>query len=159
MEKAREQGTECELQRAISLFKCIKDDDIQEFLHNKAIEFEDREQCRVYLILDEDKFDSGEISVQAYFTLSHRSLRYNDGVSKSKIKNISGYKDRELESFVLIGQLGKHIDVEYSSPILLGDIMKYVDEIIYKDSHFYSKKANCFNTINLFDKAIFHRDT
>lgn len=62
------------LSDALNNFRCYKDKDIEHFLREQAFEFLRRNWCAVYLILDADSFDSGEIKVHAYFTLSHKTL-------------------------------------------------------------------------------------
>lgn len=116
--------------RALNLFKCDKDSDIEEFLHSKAVDFIAKDICQVYLILDEDAFDSDIIKVEGYFTLSHRALRFNEDVSKTKRKNITGFKDREITEFVLIGQIEKYISAERHSDLSLNEILAYAFEVI-----------------------------
>ena len=63
------------------------------FLQEKAISFVQRGWCSVYLIVDEDAFDNGELNVIAYFTLSNKVLNLPEKeVSKSKVKDVSGMK-------------------------------------------------------------------
>lgn len=121
------------------LFKCAKDSDIEDFLHNKAIDFEKRGYCTVYLILDEEKFDHGEVSVQAYFTLSHKSIQFASDVSKTVRGKISTHREAEIAHFVLIGQLGKYIEEvrpgEYvNSEITSEDILDDAFDMIQKSS-------------------------
>ena len=135
LDKARNSDSEEELIRALKTFKCYKDSDIEEFLHNKAVDFIGRDICRVYLILNEEEFDKQNIKIEAYFTLSLRTLGFEDEVSKSTRKRITGFKNRELTEFVLIGQLGKHMDMDengktYQSEIELDTILKYVFEVV-----------------------------
>lgn len=95
---------------ALDSFRCCKDNDIEIFLRSKAFRFLDCGWCSIYLIVDEQKFDAGTICVEGYFTLSHKSL-ISDGISKSKVKKVTGgFKEASSMHFVLIGQLGKHIE-------------------------------------------------
>ena len=125
---------------ALDSFRCCKDDDIETFLRQKAFDFIDKSLCSVYLILDEDKFDEGLLVVDAFFTLSHKSLISN-GISKTKIQRISGgFKHAEALHFVLIGQLGKHIyrqkDGEYNSAnISSAEILDFAFDIIKASSN------------------------
>lgn len=91
---------------ALSMFRCAQDDDIASFLPNKAIDFLHCGLCSVYLILEEESFLQGKLSIEAYFTLSHKTLCVPEGMSKSKIKEIDGFKTATSLHFVLIGQLG-----------------------------------------------------
>ena len=122
------------LSDALDSFRCCLDEDIEVFLRQKAFEFVHRGWCSVYLILDGSAFDAGRIEISAYFTLSHKSL-IPSGASKSKIKNASGFAAATSIHFVLIGQLGKHIekseDGRYiSASISAGEILDYAFEII-----------------------------
>ena len=45
----------------------------------------------------------------AYFSLTHKAVIFDETVSKSKRSKITGDKDSQDHSFVLIGQLGKRI--------------------------------------------------
>ena len=98
-ERASETGSESRLYDALDHFRCCKDNDIETFLRKNAFEFINRGWCSVYLIVDEAAFDAGEIKVDAYFTLSHKSL-IPENVSKSKIKSASGDKDSKSLHFV-----------------------------------------------------------
>lgn len=50
MREASEQQAENLLSEALDMFRCFKDADIESFLREKAIEFEKRGFCTVYLI-------------------------------------------------------------------------------------------------------------
>lgn len=45
------------LTEALHCFKCYKDADVQDFLNNKAIDFELRGWATTYLLLNSDDFD------------------------------------------------------------------------------------------------------
>ena len=118
----------------MSNFKCALDQDIETFLHNKAIDFERRGWCSVYCIVDEDVFRNGELDVIAYFTLSHKTLSAQPIKSRSLIKKISGFKTSTFLNFILIGQLGKYIvkekNVYRSVAITSTDILDMAFELI-----------------------------
>lgn len=159
MERAREHNTEGDLQRALSLFKCAKDLDIQDFLRNKAINYSDRRICYTYLICDEVLFDQGILSVQAYFTLSMKNISFGDEVSNSKRKTIAGYKDRTSEPVVLIGQLGKYIDDECIADISLGEILEYADEIIREATELIPCRASLVEcSFRVYDKGLYSKE-
>lgn len=94
---------------ALDSFRCFWDQDIELFLRKKAGAFIQRNWCSVYLIVDEQKFEEGNLKINAYFTLSHKAL-IPSKVSKSTLKDASGFKTAEAVHFVLIGQLGKYIE-------------------------------------------------
>ena len=94
------------IEAALRNFVCSKDADIEQFLHEKAIPFQQRKLCSTYLIVDEDAFRQGEIYIEAYFTLSHKSIVVPPDLSKQKVRTVAGFKDASSIHFVLIGQLG-----------------------------------------------------
>lgn len=75
------------MHRALLSFRCVLDADIESFLHDKVFEFYSRKLCSVYLFLNGDDFDAGKLKVEAYFTLSHKSIVASDNdISKTKIQ-------------------------------------------------------------------------
>jgi len=107
------------LVEALHCFKCAKDPDVQDFLNNKAIQFETRGWATTYLLLSQEAFESGILKIEGYFSLTHKAVVFADEVSLSARNKLTGSKVAQTESFVLIGQLGKNIslneDGTYSS--------------------------------------------
>lgn len=126
---------ESALNEAISLFHCIQDKDIELFLHNKATDFSNRGWCSVYLLLNEEQFNAGKIKIEAYFTLSHKSMVADaEHMSNSTIKRYGGMKNATTFDFVLIGQLGKHIDENERSKISGNEILDEAFDVIRQAS-------------------------
>jgi hypothetical protein len=125
-------------------FKCSLDDDIQSFIHEKAFDFERRGWSSVYLLFNEDSFSQGELSLEAFFTLSHKALSVSNEVSKTKRKIIfKGISPSDsFAHFVLIGHLGKNQSREYVSKITSGEILDAAFEIISR-----SKELITFNCV------------
>lgn len=121
LERASDIGGLDHLSDALDSFRCCLDEDIEVFLRQKAIHFMQRNWCSVYLIVDEQEFDSGHIKVDAYFTLSHKTL-IPTTASKTCVKDASGFKDSESVHFVLIGQLGKRIERLENGELLRSNI-------------------------------------
>ena len=90
-------------------FTCAKDEDIEIFLRYKARDYLKRKWCSVYLLLNEEKFSSGQLHVEAYFTLSQKSL-VAEKISRAKATKYGGLPTAKTLNFVLIGQLGKRIE-------------------------------------------------
>lgn len=109
------------MKNALDSFRCCKDEDIESFLRYKSLDYLDRSWCAIYLIVDENAFDNGKIEILAYFTLSHKSL-IPEKASKTKVKEVSGFKTAETVHFVLIGQLGKYIERKADESIKAADI-------------------------------------
>lgn len=129
------------LSDALDYFRCCKDKDIENFLRKKAFQFLEKGWCSIYLILNEQKFESGKIKIEAYFTLSHKALILSEDTPKSRIKKITnGLKNIKSIHFVLIGQLGKYIELSEnaelrSSSITSTEILNYAFEIIRASNH------------------------
>ena len=124
------------MHQALLSFRCDQDSDIQDFLHSKAIDFLDRELCSVYLLLNEEMFNRGQIFIEAYFTLSHKSLVSDiSTMSKSAIQRYGGFKTARTLNFVLIGHLGKWVimneDGTYQrSSVTSREILDFAFEVI-----------------------------
>lgn len=117
------------------MFRCEQDKDIETFLHEKAMDFEERRLCSVYLILDEDSLDSGKLKIEAYFTLSHKTLAVDlNSMSKTNIKKYGGFVTAKTLHFVLIGQLGKHVTKSERSSVTGAYILDLAFEIIQEAS-------------------------
>lgn len=97
------------MREALLSFRCAQDPDIESFLHTKAIEFLERGLCSIYLLLNGELFESGTLFVEAYFTLSHKSLIADESMSRSAIKRYGRFATARTLDFVLIGQLGKWV--------------------------------------------------
>lgn len=90
------------IEEYLSSFSCDKNEDVQFFLHQKAINSEKRNICRTFIIHDEKNNDE----IIGYFTLMVKEFQFI-GVSKNKIEILT--KDRSSTSFhtILIAQLGR----------------------------------------------------
>ncbi len=100
------------LVEALQLFKCSKDPDVQDFINNKALDFEKRGWASTYLLMNTKDFEEGVLNIEGYFSLTHKAVIFNLEVSGSTRNKLAGTKKAESQSFVLIGQLGKHIDLK-----------------------------------------------
>lgn len=99
------------LNEILSKFKCTQNEDIENFLQNKAVLYSNRGWCYTYLIINRDKLEQGIIFVEGYFTLSVKVITLSKEVSNSKKKKIfNGLKKKDnFIPVILIGQLGKYI--------------------------------------------------
>ena len=68
------------LKEALSLFCCPKNLDEEDFIHNKAIDFEQLNKARTYLLIKDNK-------IIAYFSLAFKSIDL-ELISKTTKKNI-----------------------------------------------------------------------
>ena len=59
----------------LSSFSCERDKDIEDFLHNRAIPFENANKSRTYCIVDEALLQAtGQMSILGFFTVSLKVL-------------------------------------------------------------------------------------
>lgn len=125
------------LVEALKLFKCYRDTDVQDFLNNKAIDFEVRGWATTYLLLNGDDFDNGILNIEGYFSVTHKAVIFDEDVSGSTRNKLTGTKRAESQSFVLIGQLGKYMEKideetivasELTSQELLDDAMSIISK-------------------------------
>ena len=129
-----------QLAGTLNRYRCVYDDDIENFLHTKAITYENRGWCSTYLLMDEGKLvKQGDLFIAGYFTLSNKVMRLSETVSVSRKKKLFNglKKDDDYMHFILIGQLGKHIyrEAGYKSEYGLTSATEMLDnafEIIYQ---------------------------
>jgi len=117
------------------MFRCSRDLDIEVFLREKAVQYEERGWCRVYLLMNKEFLSQKKFKVEAYFTLSHKSAYLQEDISGNTRKKVGRFKEDSNIHFVLIGQLGKHICADeecgkYISKISANDILDRAFEII-----------------------------
>ena len=96
---------------AFESFSCENEKDLEMFLRERAIRYEDSSKGRTFLIIDDAAYKkSNEVSIVAYFTLALTSIDLgNFGINKKK-KIVGDFPNRDqLDSFpaFLIGQLGR----------------------------------------------------
>lgn len=82
--------------------------DIEDFLYNKSIDFEKRGISRTFLFLDNDK-----PKVLAFFSLAMGILHIQNVKSKNQKKKLAkGFNNKEYIPVFLIAQLAKSYDVK-----------------------------------------------
>lgn len=98
----------------LSHFSCPLNTDVQNFLHNKAIEFSKRDFSKTHLVLWLSD-DEQEMELIGYYTLSMKNITvYRDSVSKNTYKKLLNHaiqysgKDHVVLPVPLIAQLGKN---------------------------------------------------
>lgn len=112
------------LDKALLSFRCTPDPDIETFLHKNAIPYYKRKLCSVFLLLNEEAFYDGVLQIDAYFTLSHKSIiSATVETSNTQRKKVTGgFVDSPVLEFVLIGQLGKHVECHEDGTIFRASI-------------------------------------
>lgn len=126
------------IHRFLSSFSCEKDSDIEYFLHERAIEFENLSKSRTYLICDELQLKSRSIDnvdIYGYISIALKILTIPDEISNRKRKELDGLSakihGRQISDFpcYLIGQLSKNSNLKYN-PITGTDLISYASDII-----------------------------
>lgn len=109
-----------ELKPLLSSFSCEQDADIEQFLHNRAVDFEKLSKSRTYLILDEDELLKKKITEQTvygYISLAIKILSVPTSVSNRMRKELDGFSAKihgeQISDFpcYLIGQLSRNSNV------------------------------------------------
>lgn len=109
------------LEESLQKFSCQRETDLEDFLKDKAILYENTNFGKTYLILDKEELDKGSFIVMAYFTIAQKSVDISAISNKQKRKMLGSYPGRDnLKSIpaYLIGQLGR--SDSYSSQQLSG---------------------------------------
>lgn len=110
---------------AISLFCCNRDNDITDFIRNKAVEYEKRDKCRTYIFFDNEyMLVSGKLKIVGYFSIAIKTMKVPvlETMSHNLRKKLGNLSDKDQNLVVyLIGQLGR--DTSYSKDDLDGTQM------------------------------------
>lgn len=90
------------VERTLLSFRCEKNSDEEDFLHNKAILYERRNKARTYLV-----FDNNYNNLLGYFTVAFKSIDLQN-VSETKKKDMTAGENVETYSAYLIGHIAKN---------------------------------------------------
>ena len=126
-----------ELALILSDFICQKNDEIQTFLKDKAIEFAKKKLSITYLVTDDETGD-----LLGYFTLAHKVLEVPAlGLSNTVRRKMSRYStldnrnDSYMVSAFLLAQFGKNYNVEEQRRVSGAELMDCVDEVLKSIQH------------------------
>ena len=92
----------------LSSFHCSLDNDIEFFLKNRAVSYENLSKSRTYLILDEDELISGKISdltILGYISLALKVLTVPEDTFNRMRKEIDGLIDTYFAAISFSGSL------------------------------------------------------
>lgn len=127
------------VKRILSVFDCKKNQEIEDFVRNKAIDFANRKISITYLFVDKDIE-----KVYAIYAITHKVIEIDPGfsnsLSKTLIKKISRFaeKDKESGKYIvsafLLAQFGKSLEGEQVG-ISGNSMMKTVMENLEKIQH------------------------
>lgn len=114
---------ENELKDLLYTFKCEKDLDLENFLHNKAIDFEKQNICKTFVLMD-----TTNLQIIAYFSIALKVLECDSldisNTQRAKFK----IKSKRYTPVFLIGQLAK--SSLYKDKINAKEILEYAELII-----------------------------
>lgn len=125
------------LSELLSSFSCAKDSDIESFLHNRAVEFENLSKARTYLVFDTADLENGKEhpAIYGYISLALKILTVPASVSNRLRKELDGYNAKihgqQISDFpcYLIGQLSKNSEVR-DNPVTGSDLLNIAFDII-----------------------------
>ena len=109
-----------ELKPLLYSFSCEQDEDIEHFLHNRAIEFDKLSKARTYLIFSEEDLLSKNITgqvVYGYISIALKVLSVPEVTSNRMRKELDGFSSKihgeRISDFpcYLIGQLSRNSKV------------------------------------------------
>ncbi len=103
----------------LSSFSCKYDKDIENFLHNRAVEFELLNKSRTYLVLDDDILRKEERAyIRGFFTIGLKVLDLPGNTSNNKRRMYDGFSAKQNGKIVssipcyLIGQFAKNFSAK-----------------------------------------------
>lgn len=124
--KAMNAVEDSKLKNMLSSFSCVYDEDIQNFLHNRAVDFELLSKSRTYLIIDKEQFQKpgiklDELTIYGYISLAVKVFTVPETTSNRKRQQLDGFSAKEhgkqISNFpcYLIGQLARNSNVPRKS--------------------------------------------
>ena len=84
------------LNHILSSFSCAYDEDIQNFLHNRAIDFENLLKSRTYLVIDEEQFENptfslDKLTIYGYISLAVKVFTVPEKTSNRQRQQLDGF--------------------------------------------------------------------
>lgn len=107
----------------LSSFECRLGADKEKFLRTQCIDFQQRNLCRTYLIIDEEASEGNGPAILAYFNLAINFMRVNEEVPKKIREKLNVQRKRPTIPCYLIGQLAKND--RYKDEIKGSEVLDY----------------------------------
>ncbi|BEG58210.1 hypothetical protein NHP21005_19190 (plasmid) [Helicobacter sp. NHP21005] len=128
------------IETLLESFRCSKNTDLQDFLHNKALSLEVSHHARTYILF------SQEGKIEGFFSLALNILE-TKGLSKTRIKKLSTSHNPHLERLpcMILGQLGK----DDRSTISGGELLRHAIAIIEEGRRYFGGKFVLIDSINV----------
>lgn len=116
----------------VNRFSCPINADVENFLKDKAAEYERKNLSRTYFVFYDDGGDT-HILV-GYFSLALITIDVSSNVSRSIIRKISGNEGKKQCVALLLGQLGKnHKDGIHRRKLITGKQLLGIAQNIIRD--------------------------
>ena len=99
------------VEEAFKKFSCQQEVDLENFLVNKAILYENSQYGKTFLLLDKKQLEHGIFQIIAYYTIALKSLDITQLSKKRRRKVLGGQPGRDQMhsmSAYLIGQIGRN---------------------------------------------------
>ncbi len=116
---------------ALSEFSCPRNAEIEDFIHNNAIDFAKKKMSITHLVFDE------EGQIEAFFTLTHKPSTVGDGLlSKTSQKKLSRHArlDTVIQAYsvsaFLIAQFGKNEGARGNDHIIGNQLMDFAISVL-----------------------------
>lgn len=126
------------LNRFLSSFSCVEDEDIEVFLHNRAVQFEKSAKSRTYLVCDEKQLAHNsldQVLIYGYISVALKILTIPEAASNRVRKELDGFSAKihgapiwEIPCY-LIGQLSRNSKVPKNS-LSGSELINYACNII-----------------------------
>lgn len=106
------------IEQAFSRFSCKRDMDIESFLKNRAIQFEELAKSRTYFFIDQSAAENREIEIWGFFSIAPQILHLPEGLSIRARKELDGFSGKihgekiSVLPVMLIGQIAKNDQYE-----------------------------------------------
>lgn len=101
---------------AIQAFQCDRDNELAEFLKDRAALFEQKGKSRTYLLLDYEMLRRGNANIIAFFSVAPQVMFVPSSLSVRQIRRLDGFsgkmRGKKIEALpvYLLGQLAKNDD-------------------------------------------------
>ncbi len=126
------------MHRFLSSFSCTDDEDIESFLHNRAVEFEKLSKSRTYLICDEEQMEYNSIdhvTIYGYVSVALKILTIPEDTSNRMRKELDGFSAKlhgepvhDIPCY-LIGQLSRNSHVPKAA-LSGADLIRFACDVI-----------------------------
>lgn len=121
----------------LSSFSCSQDKDIEDFLHNRSIDFERVNKSRTYILCDNDILRKEDrLVILGYFSVALKVLNLKEDVSNQTRKKLDGISAKLRGDVInafpcyLIGQLAKNSIIPHEQSIGGAELIEQAISVI-----------------------------